>query len=63
MAPFVNNIKLVYRDLFRMQVTWDQKVPEKIEERIVEALSFFFKMEKIRFHRKAVFSAAATRVD
>ena len=46
MAPFVNNIKLFYRDLCRMQTTWDQKVPEKIEERIFEALSFFFKMEK-----------------
>ena len=27
---------------------------------IVEALSFFFKMDKIQFHRQAVFSEAAS---
>ena len=58
MAPYVHNIKLIYRDVCRMQTIWDQEVSKKIEEWIVEALEYFFQMENIQFQRKAVFSEA-----
>ena len=58
MAPYINNIKLIYRDVCRMGLNWDQEVPEEIKTRLLEALSFFFMMENIEFPRKVVFSSA-----
>ena len=45
MAPYVNNMKLIYRDLCRMNTSWDEGASEKIKDRTVEALSYLFKME------------------
>ena len=59
LAPYINNLKLIYRNICRLKIDWDQTVPEKIQERIVEVLSFFFEMDKIQFTRKAVFMDAA----
>ena len=42
MAPFLNNVKLIYRDLCRMKMEWDNEVPETIQEGIIKALSYFF---------------------
>ena len=47
MAPYVHNIKLIYRDVCRMNTVWDQEVTKKIEEGILEALEYFFQMENI----------------
>ena len=47
MAPFINNLKLVYRDICRLKMPWDEKIPENMMNRIIEALSYFFKMETI----------------
>ena len=35
MAPYVNNLKLIYRDVCRIQTAWDQDVPEKIKSQLV----------------------------
>ena len=37
---------------------WDEKIPENMMNRIIEALSYFFKMETIEFARKVVFAEA-----
>ena len=60
MAPYVNNLKLIYRDLCRISLntSWDEGVPEKIKDRLEEALRHFFKMEKVKFQRKVVFLEA-----
>ena len=60
MAPYVNNLKLIYRDLCRISVntSWDEGVPEKIKDRLEEALQHFFNMEQVEFQRKAVFIQA-----
>ena len=60
MAPYVNNIKLIYRDVCRMNTAWDQEVTKKIEERIIEVLEYFFpwQMERVQFARKTAFSEA-----
>ena len=60
MAPYVNNIKLIYRDVCRMNTAWDQEVTKKIEERIIEVLEYFlpWQMERVQFARKTAFSEA-----
>ena len=37
---------------------WDEKVPENIISRIIEELSYFYKIETVEFQWKAVFSEA-----
>ena len=58
MAPFINNLKLVYRDICRVKMPRDEKIPENMMNRIIEALSYFFKTETIEFERKVVFDGS-----
>ena len=59
-APYVNNLKLIYRDLCRilLNTSWNEGVPDKIKDRLEEVLRHFFKMEKVQFQRKVVFLEA-----
>ena len=58
MSPFINNLKLAYRDIYWLKIPWDEKVPENIISRIIEELNYFFKIETVEFQWKAVFSEA-----
>ena len=59
MLPFQMNLKLMYRDISRLKLQWDEPVPKQIKERVLEAVSCFLgKMEKLEFHRKALFKEA-----
>ena len=33
MAPFINNLKLVYIDICRLKIPWDEKIPEDMMNR------------------------------
>ena len=37
---------------------WDEKIPENMMNRIIEALSYFFKIKTLEFERKVVFAEA-----
>jgi hypothetical protein len=57
-APYINNLKLIYRDIGRLQIELDQKIPEKIQERVIEALGLIIHLDKIQFTRKSIFMEA-----
>ena len=58
MQPFQMNLKLCFRDISRLKLQWDEPVPKQIKEKVLEAVSCFFYMDKIKFHRKALFKEA-----
>ena len=41
-APYGFNLKLIYRRVCRLGLTWDDKVPYDLQETIIRACSFFF---------------------
>ncbi len=53
--PYLNNLKLIYRDICRQGLKWDQSIDDNMKSRVMEALELFIGIEKIQFHRKAIF--------
>ena len=58
MAPYINNLKLIYRDVCRIGSKWDDEVSESIKQRVIEALSYFLMMPAVEFPRKVTDSSA-----
>ena len=58
MQPFQMNLKLQFRDICRLKLQWDEPVQAPMKEQILEAVSSFLYMDKIKFHRKALFKEA-----
>ena len=53
--PYLNNLKLIYRDICRQGLKWDQPIDDNMKSRVMEALELFIGIENIQFHRKAIF--------
>ena len=56
--PYVNNLKIIYRDICRQGTEWDKPINENMKARVLEALSFFVGIENVQFQRKAIFPEA-----
>ena len=56
--PYINNLKLIYRDICRQGTKWDEEISDNMKMRVLEALKHFIDIEKVRFKRKAIFHNA-----
>ena len=56
--PYGNNLKIIYRRVCRLGLTWDGKLQKEEEDAIIKACSFFFLLECVEFERRAIFSEA-----
>ena len=57
--PFTNNIKAIYREATRRaEMDWEDIIPEDLQHKLTDALTFFLDLNTILFPRRAVFMEA-----
>ena len=56
--PYNNNLKSLFREVCRMELEWQDQIPQETQQKLVEALEFFLTLNQVMFPRRAMYLEA-----